>query len=117
MGWIYTPILEKQRHVDEDEDEIVNKRKQRRRSTREVWTRTQTVKTETIWTREEKGDDKYEGGDTDDDEEYTDEQRRRREMDRNEEDWDMLVQLALSAHLTCGSIGIAGAPDRHSISM
>ena len=38
-------------------------------------------------------------------------------MEKNEEDWDMLVQLALSTHLTCCSIGIAGAPDRHSISM
>ena len=46
----------------------------------------------------------------DEDEEETDEQRRRSEMDKNEEDWGMLVQLALSTHLTCCSIGIANAP-------
>ena len=75
------------------------------------------MKTETIWTREEKGDDNDEGGYMYEDEEETDEQRRRTELDGNEEDWDMLVQLALSTHLTCCSIGIVDAPDMHAISM
>ena len=68
------------------------------------------MKTETIWTREEKGNDKYEGGDMDEDEEETNAQRQRREADRNEEDWGLLVQLSESAVISCCAIGSADKP-------